>query len=82
MRPKCHISVRIKGCCDTCGNWPNHLHMPEDLHGWYCGHCCPACKAQAAEPPGAEAPPPAAAASVDVPPEVVDVQAALAPQAA
>jgi len=21
--------------------------MPEDLHGWYCATCCPACKAQA-----------------------------------
>jgi hypothetical protein len=20
--------------------------MPEDLHGWYCAHCCPACKPQ------------------------------------
>jgi hypothetical protein len=22
------------------------LHMPEDLHGWYCPSCCPACKTQ------------------------------------
>jgi hypothetical protein len=22
--------------------------MPEDLHGWYCPTCCPACKAQPA----------------------------------
>jgi hypothetical protein len=20
--------------------------MPEDLHGWYCPECCPACKVQ------------------------------------
>jgi hypothetical protein len=20
--------------------------MPEELHGWYCATCCPACKAQ------------------------------------
>jgi len=46
MRPNCHISERVKGCCDICGNWPNRLHMPEELHGWYCAACCPACKAQ------------------------------------
>jgi hypothetical protein len=47
MRPNCHISERVKGCCDVCGNWPNRLHMPEELHGWYCAACCPACKADA-----------------------------------
>lgn len=46
MRSNCHISERIKGCCDICGYWPNLLHMPEDLHGWYCPRCCPACKVQ------------------------------------
>lgn len=46
MRPNCHISERVKGCCDVCGNWPNRLHMPEEMHGWYCAACCPACKAQ------------------------------------
>jgi hypothetical protein len=48
MRPNCHISERVKGCCDICGNWPNRLHMPEEVHGWYCGHCCPVCNAQPA----------------------------------
>ncbi len=43
MRPNCHISERVRGCCDVCGNWPNRLHMPEELHGWYCAQCCPAC---------------------------------------
>ncbi len=48
MRPNCHISERVKGCCDICGNWPNRLHMPEEVHGWYCTHCCPVCNAQPA----------------------------------
>jgi hypothetical protein len=46
MRPNCHISERVKGCCDICECWPAYLHMPEDLHGWYCPDCCPACKVQ------------------------------------
>ncbi|MBV9506999.1 MAG: hypothetical protein JO323_18565 [Acidobacteriia bacterium] len=46
MRSTCHISTRVKGCCDICESWPEELHMPEDLHGWYCPACCPACKAQ------------------------------------
>jgi hypothetical protein len=28
--------------------------MPEDLHGWYCPTCCPACKALPAAEPHAE----------------------------
>ena len=76
MRPKCHVSVRIKGCCDTCGNWPNHLHMPEDLHGWYCGHCCPACKAQPAVPPVSDAPPPPSDAHVQLSDAIVQPPAA------
>jgi hypothetical protein len=43
MESNCHISERLKGCCDTCGEWPSKLHMPEELHGWYCTDCCPAC---------------------------------------
>lgn len=43
MVTACHISERLKGCCDTCGEWPGKLHMPEELHGWYCSDCCPAC---------------------------------------
>jgi hypothetical protein len=43
METACHISQRLKGCCDTCGEWPGNLHMPEELHGWYCSDCCPAC---------------------------------------
>ncbi len=54
MRPNCHISERVKGCCDICGNWPNHLHMPEEVHGWYCAHCCPVCNAQPAAQPQPE----------------------------
>ncbi len=27
------------------------LHMPEELHGWYCAECCPACKEAAMAPP-------------------------------
>jgi hypothetical protein len=80
MRPNCHISVRIKGCCDTCGNWPSQLHMPEELHGWYCGHCCPACKAQPAAPSAPEAPTRSEAA--DVTPPESNGQTVLAPQAA
>jgi hypothetical protein len=56
MRPNCHISERVKGCCDICECWPNQLHMPEDLHGWYCPTCCPACKAQPAIEEHAEQP--------------------------
>jgi len=54
--------------------------MPEELHGWYCGTCCPACKAQPAEPPAPEAPQPSETA--DVPPPGADGQTVLAPQAA
>jgi hypothetical protein len=46
----CHISERLKGCCDTCGEWPAKLHMPEELHGWYCGDCCPACHPKLLKP--------------------------------
>ena len=31
MRPNCHISERLKGSCDICGNWPNRLHMLEQF---------------------------------------------------
>jgi len=56
VRPNCHISERVKGCCDLCGNWPNRLHMPEEMHGWYCSHCCPVCNAQPVAQPPAEQP--------------------------
>jgi len=87
MRLNCHISVRVKGCCDTCGNWPNHLHMPEEMHGWYCGRCCPACKARAAElqrqgPQPQESAAEGAPAYPPAPPEGLEIQAHPAPQAA
>jgi hypothetical protein len=28
--------------------------MPEELHGWYCASCCPACKPQQMMKPPAE----------------------------
>ena len=43
MTPDCHISERVKGQCDKCGDWPARLHVPEALHGWYCERCCPVC---------------------------------------
>jgi hypothetical protein len=50
----------VKGCCDICGNWPNRLHMPEEVHGWYCAQCCPVCKAQPVpQPPQENRPEPA-----------------------
>jgi hypothetical protein len=60
MRPLCHISERVRGCCDICGNWPNRLHMPEDVHGWYCAKCCPVCKAQPVPQPAPASPEPPA----------------------
>jgi hypothetical protein len=51
METTCHISERLKGCCDTCGEWPGKLHMPEELHGWYCADCCPACHPELLRPP-------------------------------
>ncbi len=43
MTSLCHISKSVKGECDTCGKTVDHLHMPEELHGWYCEACCPVC---------------------------------------
>jgi hypothetical protein len=48
MKDNCHISERVKGCCDICGDWPSLLHMPEELHGWFCSNCCPACNPKTA----------------------------------
>jgi hypothetical protein len=42
----CHLSKRVKGECDKCGIVPPQLHMPEDVHGWYCAACCPVCQPQ------------------------------------
>jgi len=62
MTANCHISERLKGSCDICGRWPDRLHLPEELHGWYCPNCCPACKPKPAtrQPDNQrpEAPPP------------------------
>ncbi len=41
---ECHISFRVRGECDTCGQVPTRLHMPLEVHGWYCERCCPVCK--------------------------------------
>lgn len=43
MTQLCHISKLVKGECDTCGQTTEHLHMPEEVHGWYCAKCCPVC---------------------------------------
>jgi hypothetical protein len=58
----CHISTRVKGECDRCGEVPARLHMPLELHGWYCERCCPACNS-VAKPvkPAVEHPEPVAA---------------------
>ena len=45
MAPQCHIS-KVKGQCDRCGKTSDNLHMPEEIHGWYCAQCCPLCRAQ------------------------------------
>jgi len=46
MQNLCHISKNVKGECDTCGRTVEHLHMPEEIHGWYCAACCPVCRGQ------------------------------------
>ena len=51
MKPNCHISERLKGSCDVCETWPGRLHMPEDVHGWYCEKCCPVCNPKLASRP-------------------------------
>jgi hypothetical protein len=43
MPSLCHISKKVQGECDKCGKSVEHLHMPEELHGWYCAACCPVC---------------------------------------
>jgi hypothetical protein len=43
MTTLCHISKTVKGECDTCHRTVEHLHMPEEVHGWFCAHCCPVC---------------------------------------
>ncbi len=48
MTLNCHISDRLRGSCDICGMWPARLHLPEEMHGWYCQRCCPACNLRAA----------------------------------
>ena len=40
----CHLSKKVRGECDTCGIVPPQLHMPEEIHGWYCASCCPVCR--------------------------------------
>ena len=49
MKSDCHVSERLQACCDVCREWPERLHMPEEIHGWYCARCCPACKLRAQE---------------------------------
>jgi hypothetical protein len=39
----CHISKKVTGECDECHRTTDQLHMPEEVHGWYCSHCCPVC---------------------------------------
>lgn len=43
MRIECRQTGKVRGCCDGCGVWPELLHLPEKVHGWYCGRCCPVC---------------------------------------
>jgi len=43
MNNLCHVSKIAKGDCDACGQATDALHMPEELHGWYCAKCCPVC---------------------------------------
>lgn len=63
---ECHLSTRVKGECDVCGTVPARLHMPLDVHGWYCERCCPVCKpaskAQQQQQPAEEQEPQPAAA--------------------
>lgn len=42
----CHLSKKVRGECDKCGIVPSQLHMPENVHGWYCASCCPVCRVQ------------------------------------
>jgi hypothetical protein len=43
MTRPCHISKIARGECDICRCSTDALHMPEELHGWYCAKCCPVC---------------------------------------
>ena len=38
---------QIVGECDKCGRVTSALHLPGELHGFYCRGCCPACKVTA-----------------------------------
>jgi hypothetical protein len=46
MTNLCHISKKVTGECDECHRTTDQLHMPEEVHGWYCAHCCPVCHEQ------------------------------------
>jgi hypothetical protein len=46
MTNLCHVSKKVTGECDGCGRTTDQLHMPEELHGWFCARCCPVCHEQ------------------------------------
>ncbi len=43
MEQRCHQSKKVHGTCDVCGRDVEVLHMPEEIHGFYCEKCCPVC---------------------------------------
>jgi hypothetical protein len=43
MNSLCHVSTKVKGECDVCHRTGQALHMPEEVHGFYCAQCCPIC---------------------------------------
>ena len=41
----CATSFRIVGTCDVCGYVARPIHMPLEIHGFYCADHCPVCAA-------------------------------------
>ncbi len=42
----CATSFRIVGTCDVCGFVAKPIHMPLEIHGFYCSAHCPVCAGQ------------------------------------
>ncbi len=45
----CATSFRIVGACDVCGAIARPIHMPLEIHGFYCAIHCPVCAGHAAQ---------------------------------
>lgn len=62
-RPKrkdCVATLGVAGLCSSCRRWITDIedgraHLPEKLHGIFCGSCCPTCSDPAPPPTAGDA---------------------------